>query len=159
MPDKIVYAFDIDSRILLGATTIQESPLEPGVWLWPPNVTEVVPPPPVVGMDQIFINGDWMYSQTSELPPQDPELPETDPRHFMVVSRFQALAAMHNAGILDAVEAYFSNGSTSAVEKLAWKNAASFYRLSPLVQSAGAALSLTDEQLDDLFTAAAIITI
>ena len=158
MADKLVYEFDINTRVLVGPTYIQESPMEPGVWLWPPNVTEVVPPEPLVGMDRVFVGDNWMYTEASEAPP-DPNHQEQDPRDFMIVSRFQALAAMYNAGLLSAAEAYFSNGSTSAVEKLAWKNAASFYRLSPLVTATGVALGLTDEQLDDLFTAASLVTV
>lgn len=156
MADKIVYRYDPDTRILMSMETAQESPLEPGVWLWPPNVTEVVPPVPQPGMFQVFIDGAWIYSQSNEVP--DPANQE-DPRSYMVVSRFQALAAMYNAGLLDAAEAYFSNGSTSAVEKLAWKNAASFYRLSPLVEATGVALGLTAEQLDQLFVNASTIQI
>ena len=93
------------------------------------------------------------------VPEQFPQLPELDPRELMVVSRFQALAAMFNFGILPQVEAYFSNGSTSDIEKLAWKNAVEFYRLSPLVVNSGVALGLNDTQLDDLFAAAALITV
>lgn len=82
-----------------------------------------------------------------------------NPRAAMVVSRFQAKAAMLNAGLLAQAEAFFALPDTPPLHKLAWAETVDFYRLSPLVVATGAALNLTDDQLDQLFVAAALIQV
>jgi hypothetical protein len=72
-----------------------------------------------------------------------------------VVSRFQARAALHLAGLLDDVEALMAAPGTPALAKLAWADAQEFKRTSPTVQTMAAAIGLTEAQLDELFTTAA----
>lgn len=72
-----------------------------------------------------------------------------------VVSRFQARAALHLAGLLDDVEALMAAPGTPALAKLAWADAQEFKRNSPTVLSLSASLGLTEAQLDALFTTAA----
>lgn len=72
-----------------------------------------------------------------------------------VVSRFQARAALHLAGLLDDVEALMTAPGTPALAKLAWADAQEFKRNSPTVQTMAAAIGLTEAQLDELFTTAA----
>lgn len=71
------------------------------------------------------------------------------------VTRFQALAALHLAGHLPAVEAIMAAPEIDMVAKLAWANALSFERSSPLLNGLAGTLGLTSQDLDDLFTAAA----
>lgn len=71
-----------------------------------------------------------------------------------VVSRFQARAALHLAGLLDQVEALMSDPQTDKLARLAWSDAIEFRRDSPTLVAMAAALSLTDEQLDQLFITA-----
>ena len=71
------------------------------------------------------------------------------------VTRFQALAALHLAGHLPAVEAIMAAPETPVLAKLAWDNALSFERSSPLLNGLAGTLGLTSQDLDDLFTAAA----
>ena len=88
---------------------------------------------------------------------EHPDLPPT-PQPVMIpqiVSRFQARAALHLAGLLDDVEALMTAQDTPALAKLAWADAQEFKRTSPTVLTMAAALGLTEQQLDDLFTAAA----
>lgn len=73
-----------------------------------------------------------------------------------VVSRFQAKAALLAAGLLDDVEAAMAQASP--VAQLAWSEAIEFRRDSTTVAAMASQLSLTDENLDDLFVAAAQIT-
>lgn len=75
-------------------------------------------------------------------------------RRLMVVSRFRALAALAEVGLLDAVEAAMASPDTDPLTRLAWREASEFERLDPLVQRVGALLGITDEQLDALFVAA-----
>lgn len=76
-------------------------------------------------------------------------------RADMVVSRFQARAALHLAGLLDTVQALMDDPATDPIARLAWQDAQEFRRTSPTITTLAAALGLTDEQLDDLFTTAA----
>ena len=72
-----------------------------------------------------------------------------------VVSRFQARAALHLAGLLESVEALMADPATPALAKLAWQDAQEFKRTSPTVLTMADALGLTEEQIDSLFTTAA----
>jgi hypothetical protein len=90
----------------------------------------------------------WDGTQWVSPPPYVPQ----------IVSRFQAKAALLSAGLLDQVEAMMADPATPAVTKLAWAEAVEFNRQSPTVLAMASALSLTDQQLDDLFTAAAAIS-
>lgn len=72
-------------------------------------------------------------------------------RQGMVVSAFQAFAALDNAGHLDAVETMMADPETPRVHRLAFQKATEFRRLSPTVEHWKERLSLTDEQLDALF--------
>ncbi len=72
-----------------------------------------------------------------------------------VVSRFQARAALHLAGLLDDVEAVMALPETPVLAKLAWADAQEFKRNSPSLLGIAGALGLTETQLDDLFTTAA----
>lgn len=71
------------------------------------------------------------------------------------VTRFQARAALHLAGLLPQVEALMSDPATDPLARLAWTDAQEFRRQSPTVLGMAAALGLGTEQLDDLFTTAA----
>ena len=74
-----------------------------------------------------------------------------------VVSRFQARAALHLAGLLGTVQTMMENPATDPLARLAWQDAQEFRRTSPTVLAMGAALGLTDSQLDALFVQAATI--
>lgn len=81
-------------------------------------------------------------------PPAPPLIPQS-------VSRFQARAALHLAGLLETVETMMALPETPALAKLAWADAQEFKRNSPTVLSLSASLGLTEAQLDALFTTAA----
>jgi hypothetical protein len=76
-------------------------------------------------------------------------------RDAMVVSRFQARAALMGADLLAATDALVAEADE--LTKLAWADAGTFERRSPAIASLGAQLGLTDTQIDDLFRAAALI--
>lgn len=78
-------------------------------------------------------------------------------RAGMVVSRFQARAALMDAGLLADVELAIAASGDPLIQ-LAWTEATEFRRLSPTIAWAAAALDLTDEQVDGLFTAASQIS-
>lgn len=72
-----------------------------------------------------------------------------------VVSRFQARAALHLAGLLDDVEALMSAPDTPALAKLAWADAMEFERQSPTIAALAGAVGLTEQDIDALFVTAA----
>lgn len=78
-------------------------------------------------------------------------------RSRMVVTRFQALAALHNANLLTSVQSIMSAPETDMLVKLAWDNAQTFERTSPSILAIAQVLGLTDQQLDTLFTQASQI--
>lgn len=74
------------------------------------------------------------------------------------VSRFQARAALFQAGLLDDVEAYMALPETDPIYRLAWQDAQDFFRNSATVNALKSVLGLNDSQLDDLFVFAGSIT-
>lgn len=66
------------------------------------------------------------------------------------VSRLQAMASLHYAGHLEAIQSYMDT-QADVVQKLAWNTAQVFKRMSTTVLALQPLLELSDEQLDDLF--------
>ena len=73
-------------------------------------------------------------------------------REKMKVTRFQAKAALLQAGLLDDIQVAI-DASEDPLIGLAWSEAG-FERLNPFVMQMQAAIELTDDQLDNLFDAA-----
>lgn len=93
--------------------------------------------------------------QPQELPSAEEAL--TDWRARARCSRFQAKAALHNAGLLTAADAAVA--AADDLTKMAWADATEFRRNSPTIAAIGAALGLADAEIDDLFNAAIQIEI
>lgn len=85
-------------------------------------------------------------------PPEPEPQPDLVPQ---VVSRFQARAALHQAGLLQ--QAQDAIAAADPIAQLAWEDATTFKRSSPTVAAIAGALSLSDTAVDDLFRAAAQI--
>jgi hypothetical protein len=92
----------------------------------------------------------WDGSTFTKPPAPPPVVPQS-------VSRFQALAALSNAGLLTQAQNAV-NASPNPLVPLAWNNAQTFDRNSSTVATLGPALGLTDAQIDSLFIAASTIT-
>ena len=94
---------------------------------------------------------------TSPAPYVAPALPDPliSERADMTVSRFQALAALLNAGLLSQVNAALADAGPLA--QLAWAEATEFRRNSPTIAGLASGLGLNDMEVDDLFRAAALI--
>ena len=86
-------------------------------------------------------------------PLPDPIIAE---REAMVASRFQAMAALMDAGLLSQVNVALADAVPLA--QLAWAEATEFRRNSPTIAGLASGLGLTDTEVDDLFRAAALIT-
>lgn len=90
-------------------------------------------------------------------PPAAPEVQAPLDPVPQVVSRFQARAALHAAGLLSSVEDAIATGA-DVFTQIAWADAAEFRRNSPTIAALAAALGLSEEQVDNLFRQAATIT-
>ncbi len=73
------------------------------------------------------------------------------------VSKFQAKAALKQAGLLQQVRDMMAALADDDLTRLAWEDAQEFRRDSPAVLAMATDLALSDEQLDDLFEQAATI--
>lgn len=92
----------------------------------------------------------WLDAGNKPEPYQPP--PEPAPQS---VTRFQARAALHLAGLLPQVEALMGDPATDPLARIAWQDAQEFRRQSPTVLAMAQALGLSEQQLDQLFTTAA----
>lgn len=146
---KIVSQLD-ENGYFADAVEADESPLEPGVFLIPGGAIDVPPPNVPQGKVALWQNG-WVFVNPPEPEQEEPPLDGVP----QVVTRFQARAALHLAGLLTTVEALMTDPQTDMLARLAWQDAQEFRRQSPTVLSMAAALGLTDAQLDALFTTAA----
>lgn len=90
------------------------------------------------------------YCKTKTITPYvRPEpLPEPIPK---VISMRQARLQLLEVGLLDDVEALVSRDRKWQIE---WEYATEVERISPLIESVKATMSLTDEQIDDMFLSA-----
>jgi len=78
---------------------------------------------------------------------------ERERLNAITVSRFQIMAALDEAGLLDKIEEYMARKDTPRIEKLAWQEI-SFRRGSKMIAKIAERLEITEEQLDELFLAA-----
>lgn len=102
--------------------------------------------------------GDYAMRQDGPGEWIDPvDLPASPPVMPMTVSRFQALAALMQAGLLDEVKAWADAPGADPLQKLAFETAAEFTSTSPAVRAGAAALGWSDEKLLALFHAASRI--
>lgn len=136
----------------VGPVAADESPMEPGVYLIPGGAVDAPPPNIPAGKVALWQGSGWAFV----LPPDEVQ-EETPPVDGVpqVVTRFQARAALHLAGLLEQVEALMAHPDTPMLAKLAWSDAMEFKRTSPTIASLASTLGLSDAALDDLFTVAA----
>jgi len=100
------------------------------------------------------VRAGWKYSDGEFSEPEAPEahIPQS-------VSMRQARLAMLSAGILDAVESMIAamEGDAGKAARIDWEFAKDVRRDWPLVAELGAQLGMTEDQIDELFIAAAEI--
>ncbi|WP_211226433.1 hypothetical protein [Azonexus hydrophilus] len=159
--NKIVSQLN-DIGYYVGPVVADESPLEPGVFLIPGGAVDVEPPMIPEGKVARWENG-WIFETVTESAEQE-ETVELTPEEVLMnwrdtveVSRFQARAALFQAGLLEDIETFIASSEDRFI-KIAWEDAAVFKRNSPTVLSLQSVLNLTDEQLDDLFRFALTIS-
>ena len=76
----------------------------------------------------------------------------------ITVTRFQAKAALMEAGLLSQVQSYIDGPDVPDLVKLAWQEAG-FRRGSKMIADIGAELGLTESDIDNLFMQAQTIEV
>ena len=107
-----------------------------------PSGTEEIPLKP----DNLY---EWNGSKWVHAPPSDADMLEAE-RQAMQCSRFQAKAALQQIGRLNEVREHVEENADEFVA-LAWVEAGTFWRNSPTIKTIGAAIGLSETEIDDLF--------
>ena len=94
--------------------------------------------------DPVWQDGGWHHE-----PLPDKTQDEKERHENMVVTRFQAKVALHDANLLDQVESYIAQTDNVRL-KFAWQEAG-FKRNSALITAVAGELGLSDDQVDGLF--------
>jgi len=148
---KVVSQLDANGYFV-GPTTADRSPRNPDVWLLPGGAVDAAPPEIPDGKVALWQNGTWAFvnppgESQQETPPVD-GVPQ-------VVTRAQAKAALAQAGLLDAVQTIMDDPETPILYRIAWNDAQEFRRTSPTLAALAVLMSLSEQDLDNLFTVAA----
>ncbi|MDN3561731.1 hypothetical protein [Vreelandella neptunia] len=110
-------------------------------------------PPPALSGEQVaqWSGAGWVVLDSYPyVPAPAPQVPNS-------VSRFQARAALHQAGLLAQVQSIMEDPDTDPMTVIAWQDATEFRRESPTVVALADSLGLDDTALNDLFINAATI--
>lgn len=141
----------------MSSSLADESQLEDGVFLIPANATQLEPPLSGDGKIAVFSGDGWELVLPYKEPTPEQTPPPPPSRVPLYVTRFQALAALLQAGLLGDIAAYMSLETTDSFTRLAWQEVQVFKRDSPLVSAIGSLFGLTQVQIDDLFIFASTI--
>lgn len=118
--------------------------------------------------DDLGLSGEWVACPDGSVGDQYqdgqfvPLPPDATPAVPQSVSRAQGKAALITAGLWDQVLAYvdgIADPTQQALARVALDDTTEWRRDSPLLATAAAALGLSEQQLDDLFVAAAAIVL
>ena len=103
-------------------------------------------------------DGQWFQEWTvTVVSPEEHDVRVAAYRSSLFCSPLQGKIELENRGLLDAAEAEVA--AADKITRLAWNNATVWYRTSPMIESLGAGLGLSPEDLDNLFVQAAKITV
>jgi len=143
-----VYNYDPATLEYAGASEADESPLEPGEYLIPAHATTIVPPELIPGHILKWIGDGWASV----------ELPRTPSASMPALSARQIRLGLVNSGFtlaeVSAVIDMMPDGLEKETALIEWEYATTFNRVHPLINTVGAALGLTDEQIDAMWVAA-----
>lgn len=171
---KIVYQI-APGGMFVGTALADESPREPGVYLIPAGCIEVEPPSFDAGQLARWTGEAWVIEDLPA-PAEDPAPTAEEvlaaERAGMVLTDIQFAMASASAAIMTftEAEAWVARGELPALAlaaiaalpaeaqpyaRIRFAGARTIERLDPFMPALQAAASLTDEQVDDLFRAAA----
>lgn len=145
---QVSFPADMGESALADVGVAAVQPVEPPAFDPETERAEELPP--------ALVNGAWTQQwAVRDLTPEELAARLQARREAMVVSRFQAEAALHLAGVLDDVEAVIADPATDPLVQIAWNRVTEFRRLSPMIAGIALALGWSDAQLDQLFETAA----
>lgn len=175
-----IYHYHPQSGDLVGTGSADDSPLEPGMFLVPAHATTIEPPETATNQVAVFDGDKWVKAddyrgqeywladgshhvidRLGDVPPPDaliapPTRATTVPAS---VTMRQARLALLQAGLLATVDAAVAamTGPEGEAAKICWEYSAEVWRADPFLTQLTAALSMTNEQVDNLFTVAATL--
>jgi hypothetical protein len=97
----------------------------------------------------------WIYSNGEFTAPEPEPVEPTIPEVPVEVTPLQIRRALRQLGMYDSVAAYIETQSDDV--KDAWEYAITIYRNDSMIISAGEALGVTDDDIDDLFRLASTL--
>ena len=97
----------------------------------------------------------WIYSNGEFTAPEPEPVEPTIPEVPTEVTPLQIRRALRQLGMYDSVAAYIETQSDDV--KDAWEYAITIYRNDSMIISAGEALGVTDDEIDDLFRLASTL--
>jgi hypothetical protein len=130
---------DTNTKTLLTVVEYDETPTNP-----PPGFANGV-----IAVQSDAVGGDWTWDGTQLVAPPVVVVP---PPPVTSVSPRQGRLALLGAGLLDKATAAVNAAGGATL--ITWEYASVWDRNDPLILSLGAALGLTSDQIDQLFTTA-----
>ena len=170
-----IWHYQADTGLLLGTSTADRSPMEPGVWLIPAFATTAPPPAPDEGHEVAYVDGDWVQRPLLPEPEPEPvpEAPPPGPVTDVAFWQFMLAAASLNIVTLAEAEAAVDTRAMPALfaatldqlpepqrtmARIKYKGITRVVRGDDLFALMVAAGIATDEQIDGVFAVAATIT-
>ncbi|WP_159953208.1 hypothetical protein [Rhizobium sp. 18065] len=159
-----VYNYHPETGAYCGATLADESPREPGVFLFPAFSTMTAPPEYREGFVRRFVDGAWGYSPEAEPatpPTEEPVIPDplTLPMERLDFWRLAARVQVSKYSVRARLEAMPEETPEERLTKydaIAWfEEAKQYRRYDLLLISLAEAEGITSDQLDALWSWAA----
>jgi hypothetical protein len=159
-----IWHFHPDTGVLIGAGSADPNPLQPGGWLIPAFATPVAPPEPGEGEMVVWVAGEWQIGAVPTPPPPPLPEPAQPPQVPSEVTNFQARALLMGMPGSAEGRTLFQDvddalRALGGVPWQAWEYTTTIPRQSALVAALAAQFDLTEAALDDMFRAAAQISV
>jgi hypothetical protein len=122
-----------------------------------PPFHDFTAPPEQDGFHAVMTWQGWTLVEGETPPDPQPQIDLQNWRNTAACTPFQGRMALSDAGLLTQAQALVDAGDEKT--KTAWEYALEWRRVSPMIAQLGAALNLTDVQIDDLFKEAQSITV
>ena len=167
-----IFHYHPETNVYLGTSVADESPLEPGVFLFPAYSTNIEPPAHQNGFVRKYVNNSWGYSPIEDVTTTPTEEPinhtpiEISDRQFFhilaidgLITEEEALAAV-KTGESPAAFNTLINSLPLADQfnaRMLLEGATTFKRNHPLTDAFGTMYGMTSEQIDSLWQRASIL--
>lgn len=138
------------------------SPLEPGVWLLPADTTDIAPPQPQTSIQHPYWSGtQWELRDKPADAPEIETLPDGPPTTCTPAQGYVALYALKSVTkqmLYEAVD-QIPDPVQKYIAQIGLEHTSEWRRESATMRAVAQLLSLTEQDLDDLFAYAAGVEI